>query len=111
MGYPSYDLTFTTYDEWVARTVNHPTRTAEQQRAIFALGVGGEAGEVCDLVKKYEAHGRPIDRNEIGNEIGDVLWYLSALASTYGLTLEECARMNEAKLQKRYPDGFAPVRS
>ena len=44
-------------------------------------------------------------------ELGDVLWYVSELASGLGATLEEIAERNIEKLYKRYPDGFATERS
>lgn len=91
---------------------------AEQNRTgngssliVFVLGLGGEAGEVIDLIKKYIGHGHPLDRERLLRELGDVLWYVSAIAGALGFTLEEVARANVAKLRARYPDGFDPARS
>lgn len=39
-------------------------------------------------------------------ELGDVLWYVAALATTCDLSLAEIAEFNIAKLKKRYPNGF-----
>jgi NTP pyrophosphatase (non-canonical NTP hydrolase) len=41
----------------------------------------------------------------IGNELGDVLWYLSVLASKVGLTLEDVANLNMEKRQTRKENG------
>lgn len=73
---------------------------------ILALGVAGEAGEIADIVKKELGHGHPRDAEKMAKEIGDVLWYLAALADEYGYSLAAIATMNIAKLKARYPQGF-----
>jgi NTP pyrophosphatase (non-canonical NTP hydrolase) len=45
------------------------------------------------------------------DELGDVLWYVSEIASCLGVTLEHVAEVNVEKLRKRYPNGFDPLRS
>jgi NTP pyrophosphatase (non-canonical NTP hydrolase) len=90
------------------------SRTAcphEFELANYGLGLTGEAGEVADLVKKSMFHGHEIDQDEIKKELGDVMWYLALLASLAGLSLEEVARANIEKLEKRYPEGFSFERS
>jgi NTP pyrophosphatase (non-canonical NTP hydrolase) len=79
----------------------------EFARMVFGLGVAGEAGEVADLVKKELGHGHPEDKAKVKKELGDVLWYVAALAETYGLSLAEVAEANLEKLRKRYPNGFS----
>ena len=74
----------------------------------LALGLTGEAGEVANLVKKFERHGKPFDADAVADELGDVLWYLAVAASAAGLTLDEVAARNVEKLRARYPDGFKP---
>lgn len=65
------------------------------------IGVAGESGEVLELLVQAQEEGRPIDVEELKNELGDVLWYLTLAASGVGLTLEEIARYNNEKLAKR----------
>ncbi|MBA3875616.1 MAG: hypothetical protein C0498_01545 [Anaerolinea sp.] len=77
------------------------------RRTILGLGVAGEAGEVADLVKKEVGHGHPEDRDRMRAELGDVLWYVAALADAYGLALSEVAAHNTAKLTRRYGAGFS----
>lgn len=43
------------------------------------LGLVGEGGEVCDLVKKHVLHGHALDKAKLIKELGDVLWYNIAL--------------------------------
>lgn len=78
---------------------------------IMGLGIAGEAGEVADLIKKEVGHGHPRNREKMAKELGDVLWYLSAIAEEYGYSLSEIATMNIEKLKARYPEGFTVERS
>ena len=69
---------------------------------LLALGVGGEAGEVMEIIKKGHRPDKVVDVVHLKEEIGDVLWYLAVLADYYDLDLEEIALDNIDKLQKRY---------
>lgn len=73
---------------------------------IWALGLAGEAGEVCDLLKKTHGHGKPYEADKLKKELGDVLWYLANLATAHGFSLGDVALTNVRKLQTRYPVGF-----
>jgi NTP pyrophosphatase (non-canonical NTP hydrolase) len=74
-----------------------------------ALGLAGEAGEIANKVKKIyrDAGGEVTEerRNAIGDEIGDVLWYLAALATDLDLDLGDIARKNMSKLKSRQVRG------
>ena len=76
-----------------------------------ALGLSGEAGEVVDLVKKGILHQQGIDNNKLKKELGDVLLYITALASEHNLTMEEIMEHNIEKLKARFPDGYSPDRT
>lgn len=78
----------------------------DQHRMLLAMGLGGEAGEVLEIIKKEVGHGRAPDADHMAEELGDVLWYLAEEARLHGFTLSEVARRNIAKLRARYPDGF-----
>lgn len=90
------------YQTQAARTANGVAGSGLN----FTLGLCGEAGEVAELVKKAAFHGRRLSLELLTEELGDVLWYVAALAGAYGLSLEGIAKYNIAKLRKRYPDGF-----
>lgn len=96
-------MNFQEYQELSARTANDH----EYKLANYGLGIAGEAGEVADLIKKAIFHGHSIKTTEVKKELGDVLWYLSQIASSAGLTLEEIAIANIEKLKKRFPNGFS----
>lgn len=57
---------------------------------IVALGIAGETGEVCDLVKKHIGHGHPLDKSKLVKELGDLLWYaVVGIAKEGALPFEE----------------------
>lgn len=95
----------------VARTIPAGAAHRDHHLVNFALGVAGEAGEVADLIKKQVSHGHTPDPDSLIEELGDVLWTVSALARTLDVPLEEVARRHLAKLQRRYPAGFDTERS
>lgn len=95
------------FGQYQAELQKWDTKGGEQMpTALVALGLAGEAGEVCDLIKKIGWHGKIANADDMAHELGDVLWYLQKLAQRYGFTLEQVAQMNVDKLQKRYPNGF-----
>jgi NTP pyrophosphatase (non-canonical NTP hydrolase) len=70
------------------------------------LGLAGEAGEVANVVKKmWREHEGEIDsehRKHIAEELGDVLWYLTQLATELHVSLADIVRVNLAKIKGRY---------
>ena len=71
------------------------------------MGLNGEAGECIDILKKHKFQGHELDKEKIKDELGGVLWYCAELAEGLGITLQEVAEYNIAKLYKRYPEGFS----
>jgi NTP pyrophosphatase (non-canonical NTP hydrolase) len=73
------------------------------------LGLLGEAGEVAGHIKLVvRDHDGKIDepaRHDLCRELGDVLWYLSQAAYELGLSLDDVAKQNLAKLQVRQRAG------
>ena len=51
-----------------------------------ALGIGGEAGEILDHVKKVAFNNRALDDDHLVAEVGDLLWYLIILEASLGTT-------------------------
>lgn len=70
------------------------------------MGVSGEVGEVIDMIKKHIYYGKELDKHELEEEIGDVMFYLTNLATAFNLSMENILEGNIEKLMKRYPDGF-----
>lgn len=69
----------------------------------FALGLGGETGEVLDAIKKRELYERKdIPVEHIEEELGDVMWYVANICTRYGLSLDDVLVKNVKKLNERY---------
>lgn len=64
-------------------------------------GMVSELGEIADARKRAVAYGKPVDRLNMLEEAGDVLWYLVRFLDGYGFTLEQAAAANIAKLAQR----------
>jgi NTP pyrophosphatase (non-canonical NTP hydrolase) len=92
---------------WLDREWQGAAVLRVHDRLIWALGLAGEAGEVCDLLKKVNGHGKPYDAEKLKLELGDVLWYVAAIALGHGFSLDELMVANVSKLRARYKDGFS----
>ena len=97
-------MDFKTYQEKASKTALYP-RSMENLE-YPTLGLAGEAGEVANVVKKIQRDNAGVLTDEfrlrLKDELGDVLWYISACADELGITLEEIAEYNVEKLAKRH---------
>ena len=82
----------------------------------YALGLTGDAGEVGDKVKRIyrDAGGDvsrlpPRDRDVLLHELGDVLWYVNALAVKLGGSLDDVARRRRDRLDDLEQRGVLPA--
>ena len=92
-----------TYSKLALRTA--PEGYTHRDNVIHAaLGIGGEAGEVLDHVKKAAFNNKPFDAAHVIAEVGDLMWYLNLLVSSLGTTWDHVLSVNIAKLEARYPD-------
>ena len=99
-------MTPSEYQELAARTMSPDILNENMDLACHAMGLSGEAGEVTDYLKKCIFHGHKFDKDILVKELGDVMWYIAALCTTEGVTLEEVMEKNIEKLLIRYPKGF-----
>nr|WP_256489658.1 MazG nucleotide pyrophosphohydrolase domain-containing protein [Dyella lutea] len=67
----------------------------------MSVGLGGEAGEVQELLKKHVRDGREI-HDDLLLELGDVLHYLTRIAAQFGMTLEQIMLANREKIERRH---------
>jgi NTP pyrophosphatase (non-canonical NTP hydrolase) len=97
---------FSEYQRFSRRTAEYPR---EAWLSYPALGLAGEAGEVAEHAKKAirDDGGAVTDqrRAAMAKELGDVLWYITQLASELGLELDQIARENLEKLFSRQHRG------
>lgn len=83
--------------------------TFRERLMLSGMGLAGESGEICDMIKKNAFHGKLMDTDELLKELGDVLWYFTLLAHLYGLSLDQIKEANVRKLCDRYPDLYGPA--
>jgi NTP pyrophosphatase (non-canonical NTP hydrolase) len=76
--------------------------------AHFLLGMSGEVGEMINACKHefLWPDELPTSVGKTVEEAGDVLWYLTALLSSVGLTLEDAMVGNVKKLTERYGEDY-----
>lgn len=91
--------TFTEYQEWTKSTAVYP-KSPDHALAYLTLKLNGEAGEVAEKVGKWY-RGEVLAKDSLALELGDVLWYVSELATFLGYSLESIAQLNRIKLESR----------
>lgn len=93
---------FAWYQHMAMRTANDLDNWTTN---LMVAGLGlGEAGEVQGDIKKAVGQGHPLDPNRVKKELGDLLWYITRIASLMGYSLEDVAIANIRKLELRYPE-------
>ena len=96
-------MNFTEYQNLALSTAIYP----KKYETIYpALGLCGEAGEVAEKIKKSIRDGIDYGYEEefkadLTKELGDVLWYVAALASDLDISLDDVAKKNVQKLASR----------
>lgn len=98
------------YQELAARTLiekpDFEISNADIMVIWNAIGLAGEAGEVCEIVKKGIFHQHGLDRLKLFKELGDVMWYVAAICTKLDFDMGDIMAANIDKLKKRYPDGY-----
>lgn len=100
-------LDFTEYQKLSRRTAVYPN--IGNNLYYPALGLAGETGEVMNKIKKIMRDKLDIKDNNlkemIESELGDILWYISNLATELNVSLDDIARKNLEKLMDRKKRG------
>lgn len=88
--------------------VANPGEKPDPTRAevIPLLGLVGEVGSLLGEYKKLLRDGETHRRfkDEVAEELGDILWYVATVASKYGLSLDDVAKQNIEKVEGRWKD-------
>jgi len=93
---------FDGYSKWVEDKIV----TDPKDRLIEnALGLMGEAGEVAEKIKKRIRDNTKVEPEEIVKELGDVIFYATALSNFYGASLGITIAENMMKLDGREARG------
>lgn len=97
---------FKEYEETINQFAIYPEagKSTPLALAYCALGLGGEAGEYSEKVKKLIRDGK-LDKPLAVKELGDVLWYLTRSANELGYSLVDVAEINLIKLTSRKERG------
>jgi NTP pyrophosphatase (non-canonical NTP hydrolase) len=99
-------MTLAEYQRLSGRTIN-VSLSVDQRLLDASAGLAEEAGEVLGLVRKHLFMHHELDTARLTIELGDALWCLAAVAGALGLSLEDVAAANLAKLRRRYPEGYS----
>ena len=93
------------YDAFVALLFKQDI-SAEGQRILnhlhASVGISGEAGELLDAIKKNWIYNKPLDRDNVLEELGDLRFYMQALQNIMGFSDQDVLQANANKLAKRY---------
>lgn len=90
-------------------TMDHSYGEVSAKLMAQILGLVGESGEVAEKFKKIlrDKQGQLSDesKTELLKELGDVLWYVNAIAYLLDGSLEDVAKNNIDKLSSRKARG------
>ena len=94
-------------DEYQERAKRTDLNVISKENNIdyYALGLVSEAGEFAGRMKIIHRNKdgilTDVDKAALGKDLGDILWYISALCNKLGYTLDDVAEMNLRKLYAR----------
>ncbi|MCK8479068.1 nucleoside triphosphate pyrophosphohydrolase family protein [Psychroserpens algicola] len=99
-------MDFKTYQYKAEKTIQKYVDHNEIDSIIPFLGIVGETGSVITELKKKIRDGDGYNNygSQLEEELGDVLWYISTIATQNNLTLEEIAQRNLEKISDRFSD-------
>ena len=96
-------MDFKTYQKKARLTAQYPNLGSNN---IYpTLGLVGETGEVAEKIKKRIRDDTKVSPDAILSELGDVLFYTTALANYYNFNLASVIAQNMFKLDGRETRG------
>jgi NTP pyrophosphatase (non-canonical NTP hydrolase) len=97
-------MEFNSYQEEASKTIQKNTTDDRLTEIVPFLGIIGEIGSVVTQLKIKFRDGKSYVayKKKLGEELGDVLWYISAIATQNGLALETIATENLSKIHDRF---------
>ena len=97
-------MEFLDYQNEAKKTIQDYVKGKEVNKIVPFLGLIGEAGSVISELKKNLRDGNAYTnyKNKLQEELGDVLWYISTIATENNLLLEDIANENLNKIKDRF---------
>ena len=95
------------YQKLATQTDRVPSEDDTKNHKSITVPMLGLAGESGQLLTEYKKHLRDGDAHElykerVSEELGDLLWYISNIASKFDLSLEKIAAKNLKKVKSRW---------
>jgi NTP pyrophosphatase (non-canonical NTP hydrolase) len=97
-------MLFSEYQNHAKNTIQDYVKGKDVNNIVPFLGLIGEVGSVITELKKNLRDGNAYTNytNKLKEELGDVLWYISTIATENDLNLEEVAKENLKKIKDRF---------
>jgi NTP pyrophosphatase (non-canonical NTP hydrolase) len=70
------------------------------------MGLVTESAEFLDALKKSFFYGKELDKVNLKEELGDIMWYMAVACDVLGTDFETEMKRNIDKLSARYPEKF-----
>ena len=86
-------------------TIKQELKPSDCHVLHMCMGLSGETGELIDAIKKAVMYRKPLDMDNVIEELGDIEFYLEGLRQQLGITREEAIAHNMDKLGARYSSG------
>lgn len=94
------------FNDYQDKVLQYRTQTADEMYAV--IGLSGEVGELHSFIAKAIRDGVKDEKEfetNIKKELGDILWFIAAIADDFETSLDEIAQMNYYKLKDRFERG------
>lgn len=97
-------MTLSEYQRRAQNTDKQKSRDDREALVIPLLGLAGETGTLLSGYKKWLRDGdaHRLFQQKVVEDLGDILWYLANVAERFGVTLDEVATENLAKVEERF---------
>lgn len=97
-------MEFKSYQQEAKKTIQDYIKEKESNKIVPFLGLIGEAGSVITELKKNLRDGTAYTnyKTKLKEELGDVLWYISTIATQNDLDLDKIAIDNLSKIKDRF---------
>lgn len=90
------------FNDYQDKVLQFRTKTADEMYAV--IGLSGEVGELHSVIAKAIRDGVKDEvefEKNVKKELGDILWFIAAIADDFETSLEEIALGNYYKLKDR----------